>query len=124
MTAAQYQDSRTYDAMGRITTHGPNLLANGGPDNYQYGTAPAPVHGVGSVVYYPRGSTAFRYSAAYDAAGNMICRDQLGGNCAGGANNGAQLAYDAAGRLSAWQNAPISPSATASFLYDAEGKSG
>jgi RHS repeat-associated protein len=38
-----------------------------------------------------------------------------------GTPTGASLSYDNEGRLTAWQNAPSSPSSTDSFLYDGEG---
>lgn len=62
-------------------------------------------------------------TAAYDAAGDMVCRAPTGTNsCSGGANTGQQLTWDLEARLSAWQDAPTSPTTTASYLYDGEGQ--
>lgn len=38
-----------------------------------------------------------------------------------GTQTGAQLSYDNESQLSAWQNAPTSPTSADSFLYDGEG---
>src|SRR5579859_2447226 len=41
--------------------------------------------------------------------------------CGGGSPTGAQMGYDADGRLASWQNAPTSPTSTTADLYDGEG---
>ena len=51
----------------------------------------------------------------------MTCRAATSATACAGAQIGAQLAYDNEGRLSAWQNAPTSPTASASYLYDGAG---
>ena len=62
------------------------------------------------------------YTASYDAAGDMTCRAPSSSTtCAGGSPTGQQLTWDAEGRLAAWQNAPTTPTTTASYLYDGEG---
>ena len=60
--------------------------------------------------------------AAYDAAGNMSCRAPSGSTTCAGTQTGAQLGYNNEGELQSWQNAPSSPSTTAQFLYDGQGK--
>src|SRR6185312_139320 len=62
------------------------------------------------------------YSASYDASGNMVCRAPTSSvTCAGSSPTGQRLSYDNEGRLTAWQNAPSSPTSTAQYLYDGEG---
>src|SRR6185312_8291778 len=62
------------------------------------------------------------YSASYDASGNMVCRAPTSSvTCAGSSPTGQRLSYDNEGRLTAWQNAPTSPTSTAQYLYDGEG---
>jgi RHS repeat-associated protein len=123
LTAAQYTDWRSYDAMGRLTAR-PNSFGGGGQDTYVYGD-PAHVHAVTTINGQLQANTMPAYSAIYDAAGNMTCRDTGGGRsgagkCIGG-SNGAQLTYDAEGSLVAWQNAPTNPTTSAGFLYDGHG---
>src|SRR6185437_16904970 len=43
------------------------------------------------------------------------------GACSSGTTTGQQLTWDHEGRLTAWQNAPSSPTSTAQYLYDGEG---
>lgn len=112
LTAAQYTQSFTYDNLGRLTS-GPLGSYSYGP-GMQASTNPSPLHGVLAI--------GTSYSAKYDGAGNMTCRAPTSTmTCAGGTPTGAQLSYDNEGRLSAWQNAPSSPSTTAADLYDGEG---
>lgn len=66
-------------------------------------------------------STSNGYSAAYDAAGNMICRAPNNATTCSGTQTGQQLSYDAAGRLTSWQNQPSSPTSTVNYLYDGSG---
>jgi RHS repeat-associated protein len=51
----------------------------------------------------------------------MTCRAPTSGATCAGTPTGAVLTYDNEGRLSAWQNAPTSPTTTDSFLYDGAG---
>jgi hypothetical protein len=88
LTASQYKDWRTYDNMGRLTA-GPPTFADFQQDSYVYGD-PAHIHAATSIRGQKSGIYQYAYSAAYDNAGNMTCRDQSGANCAG-ANAGAQL---------------------------------
>ncbi|HEY7199658.1 MAG TPA: hypothetical protein VIC57_05580, partial [Candidatus Dormibacteraeota bacterium] len=105
LTAAQYTQAFTYDVMGR--------LATGPLGSYAYGSA-AHVHAATSI-----GTT---WTAAYDAAGNMTCRAPSPSSTCAGTPTGAQLGYNNEGELMAWQNAPTSPSTTASFLYRGDGQ--
>ena len=67
-------------------------------------------------------STSSGYSAAYDAAGNLICRAlTTTTTCSGASPSGQQLSYDAQGRLSIWQDQPTSPTTTVNYLYDGSG---
>jgi RHS repeat-associated protein len=54
-------------------------------------------------------------------AGNLTCRAPSSATTCAGTPTGAQLSYDNEGRLTAWQNAPSSPTSTDSFLYDGAG---
>lgn len=114
LSTAQYQRGFSYDTLGRLT---------GGSDaRYSYG---APLHAVYSILFQgPKGRWMYGYSATYDAAGNMTCRDVTGGTATCGGTNtstNAIFSYDNEGTLAAWQNSPTSPTATASFLYDGHG---
>jgi RHS repeat-associated protein len=104
LTAAQYQQSYTYNVDGGLTS-GPN-------GSYTYGNSSQP-HAVTS--------TSNGYSAAYDAAGNMTCRALTNATTCSGTQTGQQLSYDAEGRLSSWQNQQSSPTSTANYLYDGAG---
>ncbi len=104
LTSAQYTASYTYDTLDRLTS---------GPlGSYTYGDS-AHLHAATSV-----GSG---YTASYDAAGNMLCRAPTASTTCTGTPTGAQLSYDNEGNLTAWQNAPSSPTSTANYLYDGEG---
>jgi RHS repeat-associated protein len=61
--------------------------------------------------------------AAYDAMGNMTCRNTAAGTghtCAGSTPTGATLTYDNEGRLSSW-TAQVNKTGSDTFLYDGEG---
>ncbi|HVU67577.1 MAG TPA: RHS repeat-associated core domain-containing protein, partial [Ktedonobacteraceae bacterium] len=104
LTAAQYQQSYTYDLNGRLTT-GPLGTYTYGDSNHLHGVT----------------STSSGYSASYDAAGNMVCRAPGSTTtCSGSSPSGQQLGYDAAGRLATWGDQPT-PTRTVSYLYDGEG---
>jgi RHS repeat-associated protein len=102
LSAAQYAQSFTYDAMGRLTS---------GPlGTYAYGD-PAHVHGATGA--------GTSYTSSYDAAGDMTCRAATtASTCTGGSPTGARLSYNNQGQLATWQNTPTSPTTTAGFLYD------
>src|SRR6185312_3307433 len=68
----------------------------------------SPVNGASSLV-------PCAYSASYDAAGNML-------TCAPSESaSEQQLTWDNERRLTAWQDAPSSPTSTAQYLYDGAG---
>ncbi|HEU5383590.1 MAG TPA: RHS repeat-associated core domain-containing protein [Ktedonobacteraceae bacterium] len=104
LTAAQYQQSDTYNVDNGLTSESAG--------NYTYGDSS-----------HPHAVTSFSnsYSAAYDAAGNMICRSLTSATTCSGTQTGQQLSYDAQGRLSSWENQPTSPNQTANYLYDGSG---
>jgi RHS repeat-associated protein len=104
LTSAAYNQSSSYDTMGR--------LASGPLGAYTYGSS-AHVHGATAI-----GST---YTAAYDASGDMTCRAPSASITCNGTQTGAQLAYNNEGQLANWQNQPSSPTSTAAFLYDGQG---
>ncbi|HEV2236265.1 MAG TPA: RHS repeat-associated core domain-containing protein, partial [Ktedonobacterales bacterium] len=104
LSAASYTQTFAYDNLGRLTS---------GPlGNYGYADA-AHLHGATSI--------GGQWTGTYDASGDLTCRAPSSATTCAGTPTGAQLSYDAEGRLSAWQNAPSSPSSTDSFLYDGEG---
>ncbi len=105
LTAAQYQQSDSYNIDGGLTT--------GPQGSYTYGDNTHP-HAVTS--------TSSGYSASYDAAGNMTCRATSNASvCSGSSPTGQQLSYDAEGRLSSWQDQPTLPGKIVNYLYDGEG---
>ncbi|HEU5378530.1 MAG TPA: RHS repeat-associated core domain-containing protein, partial [Ktedonobacteraceae bacterium] len=68
------------------------------------------------------GSVANPY-AAYDAMGNMTCRNvdmTTGHTCGGSTPTGATMTYDNQGRLVSW-TAPSGTSADKTYLYDNQG---
>jgi RHS repeat-associated protein len=103
LTAASYTQSFAYDNLNRLTS---------GPlGSYTYGAA------------HLHGATAIggQWTGSYDASGNLTCRAPSSSTTCSGTQTGAQLSYDNEGRLTAWQNAPSSPTSTDNFLYDGEG---
>jgi RHS repeat-associated protein len=104
LTAAQYTHALAYDNLGRLTS--------GPAGSYTYGNT-AHLHAATAI-----GTT---WTAAYDAAGNMSCRAPSANVTCTGTPTGASLSFDAQGQLSAWQNAPSSPTSTDGFLYDNQG---
>ena len=103
LTAANYTASFAYDRLGRLTS-GPLGAYTYDPNHLHAASA------IGAA-----------YTAAYDAAGNMTCRAPSGSTTCVGTQTGAQLSYNTVGAMTAWQNVPNSPTATAGFLYDGEG---
>src|SRR5207302_10085989 len=81
--------------------------------SYTYGSA-AHVHAATAI--------GAQYTAAYDAAGNMTCRAPSTSTTCTGTQTGAQLTYNNEGELTGWQNAPTSPSTTATILYDGQAR--
>jgi RHS repeat-associated protein len=105
LTAAQYTQAFSYDVLGRLTS---------GPlGAYTYGSS-GHVHAVTAI------GTA--WTSAYDAAGNMTCRAPTSSTTCAGTRTGAQVGYNNEGELQSWQNVPSSPTTTAQFLYDGQGK--
>lgn len=108
LTAAAYTASFSYDLKGM------GNLQTGPLGGYSY-SDPARVHAATAI--------GAGWTASYDAAGNMTCRaTTTAGTCSGSSPNGARLSYNNEGELQDWQNAPTSPSSTASFLYDGQGQ--
>jgi RHS repeat-associated protein len=103
LTAAQYQQSYAYDLNGRLTTGPLGTYTYGDPNHLHAAT-----------------STSSGYSAAYDAAGNMICRAPTSQTTCSGSATGQLLSYDAEGNLASWQDQPT-PLTTVNYLYDGEG---
>lgn len=103
LTAAQYQQSYSYDILGRMTT--------GPAGNSTYGD---------SSHLHAATSTSTGYGASYDAAGNMICRAPTSATTCSGTPTGQQMTYNAAGILDSWQDQPT-PTKTVNYLYDGEG---
>ncbi len=106
-TLTTYQQSFSYDNLDRITS-GPS-------GNMTYDS---------SHVHAAITSSAFpNQYAAYDAMGDMTCRNVdtgSGHTCAGSSPSGASMTYDNEGRLGGW-TAPSGTTATDAFLYDNEG---
>jgi RHS repeat-associated protein len=101
---ATYAQIFAYDNLGRLTS---------GPlGSYVYGSS-THLHGVTSI--------GNAYTATYDLAGDIICRAPTSATTCAGTPTGAQLGYDNEGVLAKWQNAPSSPTATATYLYDGQG---
>ena len=106
LTSARYQQSDAYDVLDRLTT-GP---AGSG---YTYGDTSH----LDAVT-----STAGGYTASYDATGDMTSRAPTTSLTWTGTPTGQTMTYDAMRRLLSWQNTASSPTSTASYAYDGEGK--
>jgi RHS repeat-associated protein len=104
LTGAGYQQSESYNVVNGFVT--------GPAGSYTYGDGSHP-HAVTA--------TSGGYSAAYDAAGNLICRALTTATTCSGTQTGQQLSYNPQGKLSNWQNTPTSPTQTANYLYDGAG---
>jgi YD repeat-containing protein len=104
LSAASYTQSFAYDNLNRLTS---------GPlGSYIYGDS-AHLHGATAI--------GGQWTGTYDASGNLTCRAPSSTTTCAIPATGAQLSYDNEGQLTAWQNAPSSPTSTDSFLYDGEG---
>jgi RHS repeat-associated protein len=107
-TLPAYMQSNSYDSLDRVV--------NGAAGSYTYGDANQ-VHAVTGLSNVPN-----QY-AAYDAMGNMTCRniEPTGGHtCSGSTPSGAVMSYDAHGQLAKW-TAPSGTVGNAHYLYDNEG---
>ena len=106
-TLSPYQQSFSYDSLDRMTS--------GPAGSFTYGDINH-VHAATSL-----GSMPNPY-AAYDAMGNMTCRntDTGSGHTCGSSPTGAQMTYDNEGRLAGW-TAPSGTTASDGFLYDNAG---
>ena len=103
-----YGQVYSYDNLDRLTS--------GAAGTSTYGDA-SQVHAVTGVSSIPN-----QY-AAYDAMGDMICRNTdptSAHTCAGSTPSGASMTYDNEGRLSSW-TAQSGTSASETYLYDNEG---
>jgi RHS repeat-associated protein len=108
-TVSANQQAYRYDSLDRITS-------GQGGTTYSYGD-PNHVHAVTGLSSIPE-----QY-AAYDAMGNMTCRNTATGTghtCAGSTPTGATMTYDSKGQLASW-TAQQNQTASDSFLYDAQG---
>ncbi len=105
LTSAQYTATYSYDTLNRITGGALGTLTFGDTAHLHAAT-----------------SSSTGETASYDASGDMTCRAPTSATtCAGSSPTGALLTYDAERRLTAWQNAPTSPTSQAWLLYDGEG---
>jgi RHS repeat-associated protein len=107
-TLPTYSQSYNYDNLDRMGGSTAGVYTYGDPNH---------VHAVTSVSSVPN-----QY-AAYDAMGNMTCRNTdttTAHTCAGSSPTGAIMNYDNEGRLSSW-TAPSGTSASETYLYDNEG---
>ncbi len=103
-----YSQAYSYDSLDRLTS--------GSAGSYTYGDN-THVHAATGLSNVPN-----QY-AAYDAMGNMTCRntDATGAQtCSGGSPTGATMSYDVKGELVSW-TAPSGTSASETYLYDADG---
>jgi RHS repeat-associated protein len=105
LSGASYTATFAYDNLGRMTS--------GPAGGYTYGD-PAHLHAVTS--------TTDGHAYAYDAAGNVRCRDLNLGGCTGPSPTGAPYTFDNEGRLSVWANKPTGATASANELYDGAGQ--
>jgi RHS repeat-associated protein len=105
LTSAQYTASYGFDTLDRMTAESGSAFTYGDSSHLHALT-----------------STSAGYSAAYDQAGNMTCRAPASGATCAGTPTGAQLTYDNQGQLTAWQNAPATPTTTETMAYDGDGR--
>ncbi|HVB74905.1 MAG TPA: hypothetical protein VNE38_15240 [Ktedonobacteraceae bacterium] len=107
-TLPAYTQAYSYDSLDRITSSAAG--------SYTYGDANQ-VHAVTSVSSIPN-----QY-AAYDAMGNMTCRNTASGTghtCGGSTPTGAAMSYDSRGQMVNW-TAPSGKVGSAQYLYDNQG---
>ncbi|HLG76689.1 MAG TPA: RHS repeat-associated core domain-containing protein, partial [Ktedonobacteraceae bacterium] len=108
-TLTSYTQAYSYDALDR--------LSSGPAGTYSYADANQ-VHAVTGLSTIP---TPY---AAYDAMGNMTCRNTdptSAHTCAGSSPTGALMSYDSRGQLATW-SAPSGTVGSAHYLYDNEGE--
>ncbi len=107
-TLPLYTQASSYDDLDRITSSAAG--------SYTYGDA-SHLHAVTGISSVPN------QFAAYDAMGNMTCRNtdnNSGHTCAGSKPSGASMVYDNEGRMASW-TAPSNTEGSAHYLYDTEG---
>ena len=106
---------------GTLTAYGPGVVTYDALDRMTSTSSGTNVYGDAHHLH-AQTSMGGGYSASYDAAGNMTCRSTSSSSqCTTSSQNGQIMAYDAAGRMIAWQNAPSSPTSTQAMAYDGEG---
>jgi len=107
-TLTPYTQAYSSDALDRLST--------GPAGSYSYADANQ-VHAVTGL------STIPNQYAAYDAMGNMTCRNtdtSTAHTCAGSSPTGALMSYDSRGQLATW-SAPSGTVGSAHYLYDLQG---
>jgi RHS repeat-associated protein len=107
-TLPAYSQAYTYDSLDRISS--------GSAGSYTYGDDNH-VHAATGLSSVPNPY------AAYDAMGNMTCRNTdttTAHTCGGSSPTGATMSYDAQGQMTTW-NAPSGTVGSAHYLYDNEG---
>jgi RHS repeat-associated protein len=107
-TLPAYSQAYNYDNLDRMGGNTSGVYTYGDPNH---------VHAVTSVSSVPNPY------AAYDAMGNMICRNTdttTAHTCGGSSPTGALMNYDPQGQLASW-TAPSGTVGSAHYLYDNEG---
>jgi RHS repeat-associated protein len=107
-TLPTYTQAYSYDSLDRLTSSSAGTYSYSDPNH---------VHAATSVSSIPN-----QY-AAYDAMGNMTCRNTAAGTghtCAGSNPIGAAMSYNSQGQLASW-TAPSGKVGNASYLYDTQG---
>lgn len=117
LTSAGYTQPFSYDTLDRLSSNDVGSYSYG--SGLQETGTTAPLHAAVALV-------GRNYTATYDAGGNMVCRAPNSTlTCAppaGQTATGQQLGYDAAGRLTSWQDGTESPPNVAiTDAYDGEG---
>ncbi len=112
LSAATYTASYQYDSSSRLTQSTlTGTLATNPQGSYTYDSTH--YHAVDAI-----GSST--YTAQYDASGDMTCRAPTSvQQCTSSSQTGAQLTYDAEGRLIEWVSA--NGATTVKYGYDGEG---
>lgn len=107
-TLTPYTQAYNYDNLDRTGGNVPGAYSYGDENHF---------HAVTGLTSVPNPY------AAYDAMGNMTCRNldpTSAHTCAAGTPNGAMMTYDTQGQLASW-NAPGGTIGSAHYLYDNEG---